>query len=343
MKSIMIAGRRVGRESPCFIIAEAGVNHDGDADLAHRLIDVAADSGADAVKFQTFEPESLVSPKALTAPYQRKVGVSSQRDMLRQLTLPTTAWRDLASHAADRDLLFLSTAFDARSLDLLLSLGVPALKVPSGEVTNLSFIADLASHGLPLILSTGMASMEEVVEAYQAAEAAPAVALLHCVSAYPTPVECSNLRAIRTLGERFDAPVGWSDHTIGSVTAIAAVTLGASILEKHFTVDRTRRGPDHRSSADPSEFAEYISQVRATEASLGDGVKQPAEIELANMTFVRRSYHAVRDLVPGDSVRREDVRLLRPATGLGPGAEVVGRLIVRPVPAGHPLSEDDLE
>jgi N,N'-diacetyllegionaminate synthase len=340
--TFVLGGRTIGAGQPCLVIAEAGVNHDGDPGLAHRLIDVAAEAGADAVKFQTFRPEGLVAAGASAAPYQRRQGATVQRQMLEALTLPESAWAALADHAAERGLLFLSTAFDAASLELLLALGVPALKVPSGELDNLGFIADLAGRGLPLVVSTGLGTLDEVAAAVAAAAAAPGLALLHCVTSYPAPAAASNLRAMVAMRERFRVPVGWSDHTEGPVTAVAAVALGAAIVEKHFTTDRGRRGPDHAASADPAQLAAYVAALRTAEASLGDGVKRPAAAELENRRFARRSYHAARDLSPGQVLREDDVELLRPATGLPPSAAVVGRVVARPVAAGRALTPEDL-
>ncbi len=343
VRPILIGERSVGAGHPCFVIAEAGVNHNGDVGLAHRLIDVAAESGADAVKFQTFQPGSLVAIGAGAAPYQRDRGAATQRAMLEALVLPEKAWAELASHAAERDLVFLSTAFDSASLDLLIDLGVQALKIPSGELDNVHFIAQTASRGLPVIISTGLGTLEEVAAALRAAAPAAGVALLHCVTAYPAPTDASNLRAMVTMSDAFGVPVGWSDHTEGYVTAVASVTLGASILEKHFTTDRGLAGPDHAASADPEQFAAYVSAVRAVEAALGDGVKQPAAAEAVNREHARRSYHARRDLQPGTVVQPDDVCLLRPATGLPPASPLVGRVITRHVRAGQALTAEDLE
>ncbi|HEX2163260.1 MAG TPA: N-acetylneuraminate synthase family protein [Thermoanaerobaculia bacterium] len=340
---IAVGARRVGPGEPCLVIAEAGVNHDGDPALAHRLVDVAAAAGADAVKFQTFRPEGLVSDEAAAAPYQRRSGAVSQREMLARLTLPESAWAELAAHAGERGLLFLSTAFDLASLDLLLAVGVSALKAPSGELDNLPFLAELARRGLPLLVSTGMGTLDEVAAAVDAAAAAPGLALLHCVTAYPAPVEESNLLAIPAMAGRFGVPVGWSDHTEGSVTAVAAVALGAAVLEKHFTTDRRRPGPDHAASAEPDELAAYVAAVRAAEASLGDGIKRPVPSERENLRFARRSHHAARELAPGETIAAADVALLRPADGLPPAAKVVGRVVARPVAAGRPLCAEDLE
>lgn len=342
-ETFSIGGVRVGAGVPCFVVGEAGVNHDGDPDLAHALIDIAADCGADAVKFQTFEPDAVAAPAAPTAPYQSRDSATSQLELLRALALPRTAWRDLVDHARDRGLVFLSTAFDRASLQLLLDLEVPALKSPSGEIDNLPFLAELAAANRPIILSTGASNLDEVEVAVEAVAAAPALCLLHCVTAYPCPIEESNLRAIMTLSSRFRIPVGWSDHTAGSVTGIAAVALGAAVLEKHFTLDRGLSGPDHRASSCPPDFAAYISGVRETEAALGTGEKRPTDAEEENLPLIRRSYHARRDLEPGHVLSDEDVALLRPAHGLTSRQPVVGRRLVRRVPAGQPITVEDLQ
>lgn len=340
--SIAIGARKVGLGSPCFVIAEAGVNHNGDLGLAHELVEIAAGCGADAVKFQTFDPSGLVSQDAAPAPYQAARGAASQTEMLEALTLPEKGWIELAAHAREVGITFLSTAFDRRSLELLLAVGVEVLKSPSGELDNIEYLSHLASAGLPVIVSTGLGTMDEVAAAVEATGLAPGIALLHCVTAYPAPLPASNLRAMSTMAEAFDVPVGWSDHTVGPVTSVVAVGLGASILEKHITADRAHLGPDHAASEDPPSFAEYVRSVREAEAALGDGVKRPAEVELQNLVFARRSYHARRDLQAGESLSERDVVLLRPATGIPPSVAVVGRAVARAVPAGRALVPEDL-
>lgn len=342
MQPFTVRGRSIGGQTPCFVIAEGGVNHNGDIRLAHQLIDIAADCGADAVKFQIFDPAALVSPSASAAPYQRERGAVTQRSMLESLVLRKSAWQELAGHAVDRGLIFTSTAFDPSSLDLLLDLDVGVLKIPSGELDNTPYIEMTASKGLPVIISTGLGTMDEVDAAFAAARAAPSIGLLHCVTAYPAPLESSNLRAIVSLARRFDVPVGWSDHTQGYVTAVAALALGASILEKHITTDRSLPGPDHAASSDPTDFKAYVAAVRAGEAALGDGNKKPTPTELENRQFARRSFHAVRSLHPGEIIREEDVRLLRPATGLAPSADVVGRTVRCDIVAGNPILAEHL-
>jgi len=338
-----IGGRGVGNGFPCFVIGEAGVNHNGDLELAHRLVDAVADAGADAVKFQTFRPEALVAAGVEAAPYQRSRGAGSQAEMLAELVLPGEAWAELAEHATARGLAFLSTAFDLESAEIVRDLKAPALKIPSGELTNLPFIRRLASFGIPLIVSTGMGTMEEVAEAVLAADWAPGVVLLHCVSAYPAPVADANLRVLPTLRDAFDVPVGWSDHTVGSVTAVIAVALGAAVLEKHVTLDRSMRGPDHAASADPAEFAAYVRDVRDAEAALGHRDKRPVASEEENRFYARRSHHAARDLEAGHLLAPEDVVLMRPEAGLAPRETVVGRRLGRAVRAGSPLRAEDLE
>ena len=338
-----IAGREIGPGHPCFVIAEAGVNHNGDVAMAHELIDLAVAAGADAVKFQTFHPDALVSEQAAAAPYQQTSGASQQHSMLEELTLPLSAWQSLSDHASDEGIVFLSTAFDIQSLELLVDLGVPALKVPSGEADNIEFLRRLASQGLPLILSTGLRTLDEVRRALHALEAAPSVAVLHCVSSYPAEPSACNLLAMQTMRDEFDVPVGWSDHTQGSLTAISAVSLGATIVEKHVTLDPTLAGPDHAASASPSDFKAYVYDVRQAQRALGDGVKRPHASEEANRFHVRRSFHASRLLPGGHVIGASDVALLRPASGLAPSDSPLGRTVVQGIDAGEPVRESDLQ
>jgi N,N'-diacetyllegionaminate synthase len=343
---------RVGRVTlgtgPVVIIAEAGVNHDGDIDTARRLIDAAADSGANFVKFQTFDPAALAAADAPTAPYQRNaIGALDQRAMLESLALPDTAWPELQAHAAARGIGFLSTPFDDRSADLLDALGVPAFKVGSGELTNLQFIARLAARGRPLLLSTGMADMVEVAAAVDTVRANGDVpiALFHCVSSYPAQPADANLRAIETLRRAFGVPVGWSDHTPGIVMPIAAVAAGAVMVEKHVTLDRRQPGPDHRASLEPAELAALVAAVRATEASMGSGVKAPVQAELEVAAVARRSLHWARSLQVGDTIRATDLVALRPGTGMRPSelGRLVGRPTTRAVRTGAAVRPADVE
>lgn len=326
------------------VIAEAGVNHDGDEQLAHELIDIAAGAGADAVKFQTFDPDALTSAHADSTPYQRaRDGSADQRSMLRRLMLPADSWARLRDHCDRSGIEFLSTPFDLASARMLVDLGVGALKLSSGELTNTPFLAEVAGLGVPLLVSTGMGDAAEVGAAVVACADAPALTLLHCVSAYPAPVADANLRAIPAMAAAHGIPVGWSDHTLGLTTAVAAVALGATVVEKHFTSDPTRPGPDHAASLDPGALADYVRAVRDCAASLGDGVKRPMPSEAENAPLVRRSWHATRDLVAGEVLGPDDVTALRPALGTSPAVPVVGRRMAGAVAAGAPIRPTDLD
>lgn len=331
------------RDGEVVVIAEAGVNHDGDPDLAHRLVDVAADAGADAVKFQTFEPARLVSVAADAAPYQRARGAAAdQRSLLASLTLPATVWAELRDHAAERGTEFLSTPFDLGSAELLVGLGVRALKVSSGELTNTPFLRELAGFGVPLLISTGMGSEGEVAAAVEASAEAPGRVLFHCVSAYPAPLEQCNLRAIPAMAQAHGIPVGWSDHTTGSAAALGAVALGAAVLEKHVTTDRTRPGPDHAASLEPDALAAYVDACRSLARALGDGRKRRMPAEEENAPLVRRSWHATRALPSGRVLTADDLVLLRPEGGAVPSEVLVGRTVKTHVEAGAPVRLADL-
>lgn len=326
------------------VIAEAGVNHNGDEGLAHTLIDVAVEAGADAVKFQTFEPSKLTSAHAQMAPYQaERSDGAGQADLLTALTLPETAWTRLRDHATEAGITFFSTPFDLDSARMLVDLGVSALKVSSGELTNLPFLRALAALDVPLLVSTGMGDAAEVAAAVDACAGAPSLTLFHCVSAYPAPIDQANLRAIPAMRDAHGVPVGWSDHTVGTTSAIAAVALGATVLEKHFTTDKSLPGPDHAASAEPAELADYIAVTRAAASALGDGVKRrmPAEEEVA--AVARRSWHATRDLAVGDTIGEDDAIALRPELGISPTIPIPGATVVRSVAAGDPITADDLE
>ncbi len=346
--AVMVGGRGIGPGHRCLVIAEAGVNHNGSAELAHRLVDAAAEAGADAVKFQTFDPDQVVAGDAPKADYQiaNTGGHESQRDMLRRLVLGRRDFEVLYRHAEDRGLLFLSTPFDDASADFLEELGVAAFKVPSGEVTNLPFLARLAAKGRPLLLSTGMSRLTEVSEAVETVRAhgGPPMALFHCVTNYPAePADC-NLRAMETMRRAFRMPVGWSDHTRGLSVSLGAVAAGAEVLEKHFTLDRTLPGPDHAASLEPAELRDLIASCRSIEAARGTGRKVPAESEANNAALVRRSLHAARELLPGEVLSADDLIALRPGTGIPPGARagLLGRTVRARVRRGEMLSEDHL-
>ena len=340
--TVNIGGRMIGAGRPCFVIAEAGVNHGGDLEQALRLVDAAADAGADAVKFQTFRAKDLVTPEAPKANYQeaRCPGSRSQLDLLKALELSEASHRALMAHCRDRGILFLSTPFEAGSADLLESLGLPAFKIPSGELTNLPFLAHLARKGRPVILSTGMARLGEIEQAMTVFEAAglEEVVLLHCVSSYPTASADANLRAMATLAQVFQRPVGYSDHTEGLEVSLAAVALGACVLEKHLTLDRSLPGPDQQVSLEPGELKALVRGVRIVTAARGHGRKVPAPWELNTAQVARKSLVAAMSLPRGTVLQAHHLVAKRPGTGLPPLqlAEVLGRTL------GRDLAKDAL-
>jgi N-acetylneuraminate synthase len=345
---IEIAGRRVGPGQPCFIIAEAGVNHNGSLDMAIQLVDAAASAGADAVKFQTFSAERLAVRDAPTADYQRNAGMEeSQFEMLRRLELNAMDHEALVARCRQRKILFLSTPFDEGSCDLLESLDVPALKLASGELTNTGLLRHAAHTGRPLIISTGMATLREVARAVDSVRDAGnrELALLHCVSDYPADPADANVRALVTMREAFGVPTGFSDHTEGATVALAAVALGASVLEKHLTLDRLLRGPDHRSSIEPGEFRQLVQAVRTVEAALGDGRKAPVAAEAGIAMAARKSLVAASFISRGTVLTPAMVVLRRPGTGLAPGLleSLVGRRLARDVQAGVLLQPEMFE
>ncbi len=346
METVTIGSRRVGTGEPCFIIAEAGVNHNGALALAKQLVDAAVAAGADAVKFQTFKAERLVTTDAPKAEYQiRMTGKKeSQFEMLKRLELSDAAHQELFDYCQQRKILFLSTPFDEESADFLQRLGVAAFKVPSGELTNLLLLAHVARKGRPLIVSTGMATFGEVTDAMRTITGTGnrSVILLHCVSNYPADPAEVNLRAIQTLARAFRVPAGYSDHTMGADAALAAVALGACVLEKHLTLDRTLPGPDHQASAQPEEFAALIRSLRTVERALGDGRKVPAPSERAVALVARKSLVAARDIPGGGVVPEECVAIKRPGTGLPPSmrGQVIGRHATKPIRAGTVLTKE---
>jgi N-acetylneuraminate synthase len=325
----------VGSGAPVFIVAEAGVNHNGDIALARRLVDVAAEAGADAVKFQSFRSEALVSRSAPKAAYQRETTEAdeSQYQMLRRLELTGDQHAELRDRSAKRGILFFSSPFDEPSADALEGLGVALFKIPSGEITNLPFLCHVALKGKPIILSTGMSTLAEVAEAVAAIRGAgdPPLALLHCLSAYPAPAAEMNLRAMDTLRQRFGCPVGLSDHSPGIELAVAAVALGAAVIEKHFTLDKGLPGPDHRASLDPGELAGLVRSVRNVEAALGDGDKRPMPSEMETRRVARKSLTAARPIRAGEKLTADGVARKRPGTGISPAdwPRVAGRTVRR--------------
>lgn len=340
-----------------FIIAEAGVNHNGDAERALAMVDVAREAGADAIKFQTFSTDKVIGPTAEKAEYQkRETGEGSQRDMVRPLEMSDDLHRRLADRCREQGIEFMSTPFDEEAADFLLDLGMKRIKVPSGEIVNHPFLRFLASKDRPLIVSTGMATLDEIEEAVAVIAATRAacgftvpmermVTVLHCTSNYPAACSDVNLRAMRTIADTTRLPVGYSDHTLGVAVSTAAVALGATVIEKHFTLDGSLSGPDHRASLEPDELAALVRQIRDVEAALGSPVKAPTESEIPVRAVVRRSVTARRDLPAGHTLAPEDLILLRPATGVPAKAldEVIGQTLKGPVAAGVPLQWENLD
>ncbi|MFB1490729.1 MULTISPECIES: N-acetylneuraminate synthase [unclassified Thiocapsa] len=314
------------------VIAEAGVNHNGDPDLAKRLIDVAAHAGADLVKFQTFSADRLVTTSAAKADYQTRTtdAAESQHAMIRRLELSRPVHETLIAHCRERGIGFFSTAFDIPSLDLLAELGLDRFKVPSGEITNLPYLRHLGGFGKPLILSTGMATLGEIEAAIDVLETAGTprerITVLHCNTEYPTPMQDVNLRAMLAIRDAFGVAVGYSDHTAGIEVPIAAVALGATVIEKHLTLDRNLPGPDHKASLEPGEFAAMVRAIRNIELALGDGIKRPSPSEAKNKPIARKSIVAAAPIRAGETFTADNLAVKRPGTGLSPMRwdEVVG-------------------
>ncbi|WP_338825218.1 N,N'-diacetyllegionaminic acid synthase [Moorella humiferrea] len=330
-----------------FIIAEAGINHNGDLQLARKLVDAAVEAGADAVKFQTFKAEEVVTPGAERAQYQKDnmpEKDESQLEMIKRLELSYAQFRELYAYCRQKGIIFLSSPFDQESIDFLAELGVPYFKISSGEITNYPFLRRIAGKKRPVILSTGMATLGEVEGALQVLREAGAkdITLLHCTTNYPALPEEVNLRAMLTMKQAFALPVGYSDHTMGIAVPIAAAALGAEVIEKHLTLDRNLPGPDHRASLEPGEFKEMVAAIRQVEKSLGDGIKRPAPGELAVMPAARRSLVAARDIAAGEIITESCLTAKRPGTGISPvfWDVVVGRQARRDIAAGSILSWD---
>lgn len=319
------------------IIAEAGVNHNGDLDMARRLVDVAAEAGADLVKFQTFKADRLVATDAPKAAYQQRASHAdeTQHAMIRRLELSPAAHEALIGHCKSRGIGFFSTAFDLESIDLLVSLGLDRFKIPSGEITNLPYLRRIGSFGKPVLLSTGMASMADIEAALEVLETVGTprdrITVLHCNTEYPTPMGDVNLRAMQTLQRAFDVTVGYSDHTEGIEIAVAAVALGATVIEKHFTLDRSLPGPDHRASLEPGELRAMVTAIRNIEQALGDGRKRPSASERKNIAIARKSLVAARPIRAGETFDATNLTAKRPGNGLSPMRwdEVIGRRAAR--------------
>ncbi len=320
-----------------FIIAEAGVNHNGSLELAKKLIDVAVVSGADAVKFQTFKAENLVSKNAQKADYQKQTtnNEESQFDMIKKLELDVQTHRILMDYCKEKNIMFLSTPFDHDSIDLLNDLGLEIFKIPSGEITNLPYLRHIGKLNKKVILSTGMADIGEIEDAMDilinAGTKKENIIVLHANTEYPTPYEDVNLRAMVTIGKTFDVAFGYSDHTLGIEVDIAAVALGACCIEKHFTLDCTMEGPDHKASLEPDELKAMVKAIRNIELALGSGIKKPSFSESKNISIARKSIVAKVDIKKGEILSADNLAVKRPGTGINPMRwdEVIGTIATK--------------
>lgn len=340
-----------------FIIAEAGVNHNGDEALALQLVQTAKQCGADAVKFQTFSADKLVRPGAEKAEYQkRETGSGDQHAMLKALEMSAALHRKLFARCAELGIEFMSTPFDEDAADFLIALGMRRIKIPSGEITNEPFLEFLAAKDVPLIMSTGMATLAEIQRAIEVIASAriraglvapldEMLTVLHCTSNYPAQCSDVNLRAMLTIAQETGMPVGYSDHTLGLAVSTAAVALGAVVIEKHFTLDRDLAGPDHKASLTPEQLSQLVSQIRDVGDALGSPIKQPSASELPVRALVRRSVTVVKAVRAGAPIRSDDVALLRPGSGIAPAemASVIGRVAAHDLPSDTTLQWSDLQ
>jgi len=320
-----------------FVIAEAGVNHNGSVKTAKRMIDAAVEAGADAIKFQTFKAERVISRFAPKAEYQKLATGKdeSQLEMVKKLELDTSAHKELINYCKEKEIFFLSSPFDLESIDLLDKFGLQMFKIPSGEITNLPFLRKIAKLKKKIILSTGMSSLKEIGDALgllvKFGTKKRDIAVLHCNTEYPTPYEDVNLLAMLSIKEAFDVQVGYSDHTLGIEVAIAAVALGATIIEKHFTLDKNMRGPDHKASLEPDELRAMVKSIRNIEIALGNGTKKPSPSELKNKLIARKSIVASRDVKKGEVFTEKNLTIKRPGIGISPmnWEKIIGKIAKR--------------
>lgn len=329
-----------------FIIAEIGVNHNGNVDLARKMIKSASECGVDAVKFQTFISEDLVTENAKTAKYQEdNTNENSQLNMLKKLELSFDDFLELKKYAEECGVLFLSSPFDLKSVDLLEKLDVSLYKLGSGELTNFELIDYVLKTNKPLILSTGMASLEEIKETHDYIKNRDNLIILHCITGYPTSFEEANLNFIKTLQNELEVPIGFSDHSPGIELPIAAVALGACVVEKHFTLDKSLPGPDHKASLNPEEFKAMVSAIRNVEIAMGDGVRKFSQNEMEIKRIARKSIILNEDISKGTIIKKEMLAIKRPGTGISPKEinNLVGMVAVKDLDAGTVLKWEDLE
>ena len=348
MRKLKIGNRLLGDGEACFLVAEAGINHGGNVEVAHRLIDAASESGADAVKFQNYRTEDFLTDRSLRYAYAwgESIIEESQYEMFLRCELPGAALAELRRHCEERDVVFFSTPTSYETLAELVDSGAPLLKNGSDFIGHLPLIRAMAETGLPTVLSTGMATIEEIADAVGAFREAggAGLVLLHCTSAYPTAPEDVHLKKIQSLRNTFECLVGFSDHSDGSVAALGAVALGACMVEKHFTLDRHEQGPDHRFSADPDGFLELSRAVRTLEKELGHGNLGPTDAEMAGRADYRLSCVAARALPEGHRLTRADIAFHRPGTGMPPKDvdDLIGKRLMHSVPSNHPFRRADL-
>lgn len=346
---IQISNKELKPEGPVFIIAEAGVNHNGELSLAKKLIEAARDSGVDAVKFQLFSADKLVTKTARQAAYQSEnLGkTESQYEMLKRLELPEADFVELKAYAESFGMIFMATPFDESAIDYLFELGVKAFKVGSGDLTNIPYLIHMAKKDLPMIVSTGMATMDEVYAAKTAilSTGNDALIFLHCTSNYPTPYQDANLRAMHTLANATGSLPGYSDHTEGIWVPATAVAMGAIVIEKHFTLDKNMEGPDHKASLEPGELAAMVKQIRQTEIILGKADKEPTASELEVAKVARKSIIAAQDILAGSIITAEMLAIKRPGTGIPPGefSSLLGKKARRDIPFETLLNRDMIQ
>ena len=329
-----------------FIIAEAGVNHNGKLELAYKLVDAAVEAGADAVKFQTFKPEKVVSKFATKAEYQKETTglVETQLEMIKKLDLGYDAFVELKKYCDKKGIVFLSSPFDLDSLEFLDQLGLDIFKIPSGEITNLPYLRKLGSLNKQVIMSTGMADLKEVKESLDVLISCgtdkKVITVLHCNTEYPTPFDDVNLKAMLTIRDELSVKVGYSDHTPGIDVPVAAVALGAEVIEKHFTLDKNMEGPDHRASLEPDKLKDMVSAIRNIEKAMGNGIKKPSPSELKNKPIARKSIVAARDIQKGEMFTEENLTVKRPGTGISPMRwdEIIGQKAERNYKADELIS-----
>lgn len=321
--------------SKVFIIAEAGVNHNGSIELAYKMIDVAIETGVDAIKFQTFKTEKVISKYAEKAEYQKENtgNLETQLDMVKRLELSFKDFEKIKDYCDRRNIIFLSTPFDIESIKFLDRIGLEIFKIPSGEITNLPYLENVGKLRKKVILSTGMSTLEEIEAAYNILRenGTKNITILHCNTEYPTPIQHANLRAMYTISNTFKANVGYSDHTLGIEVPIAAVAMGAKVIEKHFTLDKSMAGPDHRASLEPYEFKVMVKAIRNIEKALGNGIKKPSNSELKNIEAVRKSIVAKCDIKIGEVLSADNLDIKRPGNGVSPMRwyEIIGKVANR--------------